>query len=29
MADFFERCAKDPGHWTKVSEAAMERIFSR
>lgn len=29
MADFFERCAKDREHWTKVSEAAMERIFSR
>ncbi|KAL4421973.1 hypothetical protein ABPG77_010996 [Micractinium sp. CCAP 211/92] len=29
MADFFERCAKDPEHWTKVSEASMERIFSR
>lgn len=29
MADFFERCAKDSGHWTKISEASMERIFSR
>jgi sucrose synthase len=29
MADFFERCAKEPAYWDKVSKAAMDRIFSR
>ncbi|PSC73946.1 sucrose synthase [Micractinium conductrix] len=29
MADFFERSQKEPSHWTKISEAAQERIFSR
>jgi sucrose synthase len=29
MADFFERCARDPGHWRQVSQAAMDRVESR
>ncbi|KAL4859385.1 Sucrose synthase 3 [Chlorella vulgaris] len=35
MADFFERCAKvkvvrwEDGYWNKISQASMDRIFSR
>eukprot|EP00887_Chlorella_sp_A99_P005770 scaffold1.g5770.t1 len=29
MADFFERCAKDPSYWNKISEGSIDRIFSR
>lgn len=29
MATFFERCAKKPGEWERISKAAMERIESR
>ncbi|EFN59180.1 hypothetical protein CHLNCDRAFT_48488 [Chlorella variabilis] len=29
MADFFERCARESGYWNKISEASIERIFSR
>lgn len=29
MADFFERCAREPVYWDKISKQAMERIFSR
>ncbi|KAK9812714.1 hypothetical protein WJX72_002537 [[Myrmecia] bisecta] len=29
MADFFERCAKEPAHWDAISKAGLERIYSR
>ncbi|GAB4822774.1 hypothetical protein N2152v2_009820 [Parachlorella kessleri] len=29
MADFFERSAKEPAYWDKISKASMERIYSR
>ena len=29
MADFFERCAREPGHWERLSEGALERIRAR
>ena len=29
LADFFERCAKKPKYWSKISDAAIERIQSR
>ncbi len=29
MADFFERCAREPGHWERLSEGALERIRTR
>ncbi|VAX22150.1 sucrose synthase [hydrothermal vent metagenome] len=29
MADFFEKCASDPGHWDKISEGAEKRVEER
>lgn len=29
MADFFERCSREPGYWDKISKAGLERIYSR
>ena len=29
MAEFFERCAADPGHWQKVSAGARQRVEER
>jgi sucrose synthase len=29
MAEFFERCADDPGHWEQVSRAAVDRVEAR
>lgn len=29
MADFFERCQTDPGHWDRISKQGLERIYSR
>ncbi len=29
MADFLERCARDPGHWLRLSEGAMRRVQER
>jgi sucrose synthase len=28
MADFFEQCKADPGHWKAVSDASLQRIAS-
>ena len=29
MADFLERCAREPGHWLRISEGAMRRVQER
>ena len=29
MADFLERCAEDPGEWTRLSQGAMARVEER
>ena len=29
MADFFERVAREPSYWDKISKAGLERIYSR
>jgi hypothetical protein len=29
MADFFERAAAEPSYWSKISDAGLERIYSR
>ena len=29
MADFFERCSKDPNHWDDISRGGIERVHSR
>lgn len=29
MAEFFERCQEDPGHWDRISEAAIDRVEAR
>ncbi|RMD80022.1 MAG: sucrose synthase [Gammaproteobacteria bacterium] len=29
MAEFFERCAREPGYWERLSQGALERIRSR
>ena len=29
MADFFERCAREEGHWASISNAALKRVASR
>ena len=29
MADFFERCSKDPDHWDEISRGGIERVNSR
>jgi sucrose synthase len=29
IADFFEKCAKDPGYWQRISKGGLERICSR
>eukprot|EP00879_Flechtneria_rotunda_P003731 GHRR01003969.1.p1 GENE.GHRR01003969.1~~GHRR01003969.1.p1 ORF type:complete len:403 (+),score=134.37 GHRR01003969.1:1581-2789(+) len=29
MADFFERCTKDPTFWGRISNSGLERIYSR
>jgi sucrose synthase len=29
IADFFERCKTDPGHWDKISNAGLQRIYER
>ena len=29
MAGFFERCAREPAYWDKISKAGLERIYSR
>ncbi len=29
MAGFFERCREDPAEWTRISEAAIERVEAR
>ena len=29
MADFFQRCRDDPGHWKRFSRRAVERIEAR
>lgn len=27
IADFFQKCKEDPGYWTKVSTAGLQRIY--
>lgn len=27
IADFFEKCKEDPGYWTKISTAGLQRIY--
>ena len=27
MADFFERCQKEPGHWDDISQGALDLIM--
>jgi len=29
MADFFERSVKEPAYWERISQASIDRIFSR
>ncbi|XP_038682199.1 sucrose synthase 2 [Tripterygium wilfordii] len=29
MADFFEKVKEDPGHWKKISDAGLQRIYER
>jgi len=29
MADFFERCASEPEHWTTISQGGVDRVNSR
>lgn len=29
MANFFERCAREPSYWDKISAAGLDRIYSR
>jgi sucrose synthase len=29
MAEFFERCAKEPNHWNSISQGAVARVKSR
>ncbi len=29
MADFFERCAREPGHWSEISDGAVSRVNAR
>ena len=29
LAEFFERCARDPGHWDAISQGAVARVKSR
>jgi sucrose synthase len=29
IADFFERCGRDPNYWQKISKGGLERIYSR
>jgi hypothetical protein len=29
IADFFDKCAKDPGYWQRISKGGLERIYSR
>ncbi|KAF8014895.1 hypothetical protein BT93_H0633 [Corymbia citriodora subsp. variegata] len=29
LADFFEQCKEDPSHWTKISDAGLQRIYER
>lgn len=29
LANFFERCAREPGYWEKISKGGLERIYSR
>ncbi|KAI3837175.1 hypothetical protein MKX03_028506 [Papaver bracteatum] len=29
MADFFERCKKEPSHWDEISSAGLQRIYDR
>jgi sucrose synthase len=29
MAEFFERCADDPEHWTTISQGGIDRVNSR
>jgi sucrose synthase len=29
MADFFERCKRDPNNWVKISEAGLQRIYEK
>ncbi len=27
MADFFERCQKEPGHWDDISQGALDVVL--
>ncbi|KAI4388380.1 hypothetical protein MLD38_000713 [Melastoma candidum] len=29
IADFFQRCKEDPGHWKRISDAGLKRIYER
>jgi hypothetical protein len=29
IADFFDKCSKDPGYWQRISKGGLERIYSR
>jgi len=29
MADFFERCREDPGHWDRIAQGALDRVAAR
>ena len=29
MADFFERCGREPGHWHEISDGAIARVHAR
>ncbi|XP_043709417.1 sucrose synthase 2-like [Telopea speciosissima] len=29
LADFFERCKKDPSYWDKISDGGLKRIYER
>ena len=29
MVDFFEKCKEDSSHWSKISDAGLQRIYER
>ncbi|XP_052190015.1 sucrose synthase 2 [Diospyros lotus] len=29
LADFFQRCKEEPGHWEKISKGGLQRIYER